>query len=63
MNKRVTLRQATDILHEQGIEIKWDENLDLIAFFSYYDQHYAPYLENGGEKPKFFDEDFLQIFE
>ena len=63
MNKRVTLRQAVDILAEQGIEIKWDENLGLCEFFSYYDQHYKPFLEDGGKMPEWLASDILEIFE
>ena len=62
--KTVTLRETVDILAEQGIEVKWDENLGLQDFFSYYDQHYKPALEVTASLPiKFLRDDILEIFE
>lgn len=63
--QRVSLRKAVEILQEQGIEVSWDENLNLDDFFSYYDKHYAPALEKAGackEVGEFFASDILNIF-
>lgn len=64
MKQRVTLRQAVDILREQGIEIVWDDNLGLQDFLTYFDQHYKTKCENGGfPRVSFFYTDILQIFQ
>lgn len=66
--QRVSLRKAVDILQSQGIEVSWDENLNLDDFFSYFDQHYAPRLEECrtftpiGDIGEFFNSDILDIF-
>lgn len=60
--QRVSLRKAVEILQEQGIEVRWGE-LSLQDFFSYYDKHYAPGLED--EKigtGRFLKDDILEIF-
>lgn len=41
MKKTVTLRQAIDILAEQGIEVSWTRELTLQDFIFFYDRHYA----------------------
>lgn len=62
--KTVTLRQAVEILAEQGIAVGWNDNLDLRDFFSYYDIHYKPALEVTASLPiKFLRDDILEIFE
>lgn len=64
MKQRVTLRQAVDILREQGIEIVWDDNLGLQDFLTYFDQHYKTKCENGTfPHESFFYTDILQIFQ
>lgn len=64
MKQRVTLRQAVDILREQGIEIVWDDNLGLQDFLTYFDQHYKTKCENGTfPRVSFFYTDILQIFQ
>lgn len=63
--QRVSLRKAVEILQEQGIEVSWDENLNMDDFFSYYDYHYAPRLGDVGvckEIGEFFASDILNIF-
>lgn len=66
--QRVSLRKAVEILQMQGIEVSWDENLNLDDFFSYFDQHYAPKLEESrtytpiGDIGEFFTMDIFQIF-
>lgn len=62
---RVSLRKAVKILAEQGIEVSWDENLNMDDFFSYFDQHYAPKLEAAGackDIGEFFAMDIFQVF-
>ena len=62
MAKRVTLRQAVEILKQQGIEIEWND-LTMEDFLSYFDQHYKTACENGEfEKVSFFFTDILEIF-
>lgn len=66
--QRVSLRKAVEILQMQGIEVSWDENLNMDDFFSYFDQHYAPKLEECrtytpiGDIGEFFTMDIFQIF-
>ncbi len=63
MEKRVTLRQAVQILDEQGIEIDWDGKLTMSDFLSYFDQHYKTSCETGDfPKVSFFYTDILEIF-
>lgn len=62
MAKRVTLRQAVEILKQQGIEIEWND-LTMEDFLSYFDQHYKTACENGTfPKVSFFFTDILEIF-
>lgn len=64
MKQRVTLRQAVDILLEQGIEVVWDDNLGLQDFLTYFDRHYKTKCENGTfPRVDFFYTDILQIFQ
>lgn len=61
-NKRVTLRQAAEILHEQGIDVEWND-LTIQDFFGYFDQHYKTDCENGTfPRVSFFYTDILEIF-
>lgn len=67
--KVISLREAVEILGEQGYVIKWGENCDLDGFFSYYDAHYKPLLEKEsevwakrGDAWRFFADDILEIF-
>lgn len=52
----------------QGIGVSWDENLNLDDFFSHFDRHYAPKLEECrtytpiGDIGEFFTMDIFQIF-
>ena len=62
MAKRVTLRQAVEILKQQGIEIEWND-LTMEDFLSYFDQHYKTDCENGTfPTVSFFFTDILEIF-
>ena len=62
MAKRVTLRQAVEILKQQGIEIEWND-LTMEDFLSYFDQHYKTACETGDfPKVSFFYTDILEIF-
>lgn len=64
MAKRMTLREANEVLKEQGIEVMWS-NLSLDDFFSYYDTHYKPKFKNlealGAELEGFFFEDIKAL--
>lgn len=61
--RRVTFRQAVEILKQQGIEIKWND-LTMEDFLSYFDQHYKTACENGTfPQVSFFFTDILEIFE
>lgn len=69
LTKEVTLRQAAEMLAEEGIKIKWANGCDLQDFFSYFDRHYKPLLEKLQEewsgKPgaiRFLADDILTIF-
>jgi len=63
MKQRVTLRQAVQMLGEQGIVIDWDGMLTMEDFLSYYDHHYEGALQRGVyPKNTFLIEDILQIF-
>ena len=62
--KRVSLREAADILRRQGVEIKWAD-CTIEEFFDYYDRHYKEYLQNDAllaRVPRHFHEDLLDIF-
>lgn len=62
MAKRVTLRQAVEILKQQGIEIEWND-LTMEDFLSYFDHHYKTRCETGDfPKVSFFFTDILEIF-
>jgi len=65
MAKQVSLREAAEILKEQGIEIRWDDNLSIEDYFSYYDYIYAPKFANnealGVQLTSFFFEDMKKI--
>lgn len=61
--KLVTLRQAVQILEEQGIVIDWDGKLTMSDFLSYFDHHYKTACETGDfPKVSFFYTDILEIF-
>lgn len=65
---RVTLRKAVEILAEQGVEVAWNEDLNMLDFFDYYDKHYEPKLmvcrstAQIREIGLFFDQDILNVF-
>ncbi len=63
--RTVTLREAADILHEQGIEIEWENGKSTLQdFFSYFDHHYRKLCEERKIPPHviFFFSDLLEIF-
>lgn len=61
--KKITLREAVEVLAEHGCEIMvGDDNLE--DFLFYYDAHYAPNMtkENCEAIGKFFAEDMNALF-
>ena len=63
--KRVSLREAADILRRQGVKIKWVD-CTIEEFFDYFDRHYKGYLESDAlvaKVPRHLHEDLLDIFE
>ena len=69
MAQRINLRRAVEVLAEQGYEVAWDDNMDMEAFFSYFDHHYRPLIEEEREDwskrsdaMRFFGDDILSIF-
>jgi len=62
MAQRVTLRQAVELLKQQGIDVEWND-LTLEDFFIYFDHHYKADCENGTfPRVSFFFTDILEIF-
>lgn len=62
MTQRVTLRQAVELLKQQGIDVEWND-LTLEDFFIYFDHHYKADCENGTfPSVSFFFTDILEIF-
>lgn len=72
MTKYVKLKEAIDILREQGVEVSMGTFDDYDCFMSYYEHHYKPCLEKYSFEDKlkknpnifmFFCEDIMKIFE
>lgn len=67
MTKYVKLKEAIDILREQGVEVSMGTFDDYDCFMSYYEHHYKPCLEKYSFKDKphlftFLCEDIQKIF-
>lgn len=67
MAKYVKLKEAIDILREQGVEVSMGTFEDYDCFMSYYEHHYKPCLEKHSFKDKpylfrFLCEDIQKIF-
>ena len=67
---RLTLKEAAEMLRNQGFAIKWDESNDIEDFFSYFEHHYKPVILQESktwafrkDALRFLADDLLTIFD
>ena len=62
--KRITLREAVEVLAQHGYEVSVRERENLEGWLFYYDAHYAPNMkrENCESIGRFFADDMNALF-